>query len=202
MFAAGKSKGMLTALRSLIAGARGSRVLTGMFMAIVVIQTAAFAEVPKQLEPLAFLLGEWTAVKGGSPGGALGSAVFSLDLQGRVMIRKSYAEYPATDKAPASRHDDLMIIYAGDNGAIGADYYDNEGHVIRYSVAVNAPGDVTFTSAIVPGTPRFRLSYGLGVNGILKGEFAIAPPGSPEAFAPYLAWESRKTGPGGQSDVK
>ena len=28
--------------------------------------------------------------------------------------------------------------------------------------------------------------------GVLKGEFAIAPPGSPEAFKPHLAWESHR----------
>jgi len=42
------------------------------------------------------------------------------------------------------------------------------------------------------GAPRFRLNYELGADGLLKGEFAIAPPGKPEAFAQYLVWQSRK----------
>jgi hypothetical protein len=53
-------------------------------------------------------------------------------------------------------------------------------------------GEAIFVSEIVSGTPRFRLNYKLGADGLLKGEFAVAPPGKPEAFSPYLVWESRK----------
>jgi len=197
-----KLSALLTAQRSSFASAWGSTVMAGIFIVMIMIQAAAFAEIPKQLEPLTFLLGEWKASGSEGPGGVSGSATFFLGLQDRVMIRKSYAEYPATEKAPASRHDDLMIIYAGDNGSIGADYYDNEGHVIRYSVSVKAPGEASFVSDIVPGTPRFRLNYKLDGDGVLRGEFAIAPPGSPEAFASYLAWESRKEGPGDKTNPK
>jgi hypothetical protein len=195
-----KLSALLKVRRLSFASARGSMVMAGIFIVLMMIQAAARAEVPKQLELLTFLLGEWKASGSEIPGGASGSATFVLGLQDRVMIRKSYAEYPATEKAPASRHDDLMIIYAGDNGAIGAEYYDSEGHVIRYSVAVKAPGEVSFASDALPGTPRFRLSYKLGTDGILRGEFAIAPPGSPETFASYLAWESRKEGPGDKTN--
>jgi hypothetical protein len=55
-----------------------------------------------------------------------------------------------------------------------------------------APGQAVFLSEAVGGEPRFRLSYKLQATGVLKGEFAIAPPGAPEAFKQYLAWESRK----------
>jgi len=57
---------------------------------------------------------------------------------------------------------------------------------------VAAPGEASFVSDIVNGAPRFRLSYKLSPDGLLNGEFAIAPPGKPEAFSPYLVWESRK----------
>jgi len=160
---------------------------------------SARAEAPKQLEPLSFLLGEWGASGSGKPGEAAGSATFSRALQDRVIMRTSYAEYPASGKAPASRHDDLMVIYAGENGGIHADYYDNEGHVIHYAVTATVPGEASFVSEVSSAAPRFRLSYKLGADGLLKGEFAIAPPGKPEAFAPYLTWESRKTASGGPS---
>ena len=110
-------------------------------------------------------------------------------------MRTSYAEYPASKTAPASRHDDLMVIYDGDGGHIRADYYDNEGHIIHYTVTVAVSGEASFVSDTISGAPRFRLSYKLGPDGLLKGEFAIAPPGKPDAFARYLAWESRKAAP-------
>lgn len=170
------------------------RILRGLALAFGVILVAASvtAEAPKQLEPLAFLLGEWGASGSGSPGAGVGSATFARGLQDRVIIRTSYAEYPAQDTRPASRHDDLMVIYASDGDGVRADYYDNEGHVIRYSVTVSAAGEAFFVSDIVQGAPRFRLSYKLGSDDLLKGEFAIAPPGKPDAFTPYLVWESRK----------
>ncbi|MCX5753109.1 MAG: hypothetical protein NTW97_05615 [Candidatus Krumholzibacteria bacterium] len=170
------------------------RRLFGIVSAIALLAAAvsAYAGVPKELEPLEFLLGKWEASGGGKPGEAAGSATFARGLQGRVIIRTSYAEYSASAQAPASRHDDLMVIYVSDGSGIRADYYDNEGHVIRYAVMVTGPGEASFVSEIAGGAPRFRLSYKLGSDGILKGEFAMAPPGKPEAFAPYLVWESRK----------
>jgi len=160
--------------------------------AVIAAAASVHAEVPKQLEPLTFLLGEWEAAGEGQPGQGTGTAAFALALQDRVIIRTSYAVYPASKTAPASRHDDLMVIYAGEGGALRADYYDNEGHVINYMVTVTAPGEASFVSEIASGAPRFRLSYKLGPDGLLKGEFAVAPPGKPDAFARYLVWESRK----------
>jgi len=173
------------------------RSLRAIGLAFVVIAAAASvnAEAPKQLEPLTFLLGEWEASGGGQPGQGTGIATFARGLQDRVIMRTSYAEYPASKTAPASRHDDLMVIYDGDGGHIRADYYDNEGHIIHYTVTVAVSGEASFVSDAASGTPRFRLSYKLGPDGLLKGEFAIAPPGKPDAFARYLVWESRKAAP-------
>lgn len=173
---------------------RSLRVVALAF-AVIAAAASVHAEVPKQLEPLTFLLGEWEASGGGQPGQGAGTAAFALGLQERVIIRTSYAVYPASKTAPASRHDDLMVIYAGEGGRIRADYYDNEGHVIHYTVTVAVPGEASFVSDTTSGAPRFRLSYKLGPDGLLKGEFAIAAPGKPDAFARYLVWESRKAAP-------
>jgi hypothetical protein len=166
-----------------------------LMLAVFLAAASACAAAPKELEPLAFLIGEWEASGSGKPGEATGSAIFARRLQDRVITRTSYAEYPASPTTPASRHDDLMVIYVAADGGIRADYYDSEGHVIRYAVAVTAPGAASFVSEMVSGAPRFRLNYQLGPDGLLKGEFAIAQPDKPEAFAPYLAWESRKAAP-------
>jgi hypothetical protein len=155
--------------------------------------TSAQATRPTALESLDFLLGTWEAAGEGQPGAGSGKAVFSRDLQDRVMIRRSFAEYPASARGPASRHDDSMVIYATAAGGIRADYYDNEGHVIRYAVSSPAPGSAVFVSDIVAGEPRYRLSYTRGLNGLVKGEFAIAAPGKADTFQTYLSWESRRT---------
>ena len=154
---------------------------------------AAAGDVPKPLEPLAFLIGEWGGTGAGSPGQGAGTATFSRGLQDRIIIRTSYAEYPATATTPASRHDDLMIVFVADDGTVSADYYDNEGHVIRYQVTVKGPGDVSFVSAIAANTPRYRLSYKAAPGGIVRGRFEVAPPGKPDAFTEYLAWDSKKS---------
>ncbi len=170
-----------------------SRVNGACFVLWVLLSAGgASAAPPPQLEPLAFLIGEWTASGAGSPGAGTGVATFSRSLQDHVILRTSYAEYPASAMRPASRHDDLLITYVAASGAVRADYYDSEGHVIRYAVSSPAPGEAVFLSDVVSGEPRYRLRYTLGPDAVLKGEFAIAPPGKPEAFVPYLQWESRK----------
>ena len=153
----------------------------------------AAAEPPAELRALAFLAGTWESVGGGQPGSGTGTATFSWSLQQRVLVRSSFAEYPATAAAAASRHDDLMIIYTTASSGVRADYYDNEGHVIRYSVTVPSPKDAVFLGDAVAGEPRFRLTYKLVSDETLDGEFEIAPPGAADAFKPYLSWHSRRS---------
>ena len=86
-----------------------------LFLAIVLaalagVRTAA-AE-PDELKPFAFLVGEWPASGSGQPGSGTGTSVFRRDLQDRVILRTSFADYPAANGKPASRHDDVMVLYA------------------------------------------------------------------------------------------
>jgi hypothetical protein len=83
-----------------------------------------------------------------------------------------------------------MVIYV-DAGGVKADYFDSEGHVIRYVVEARS-GEVVFLSEIKSSEPRYRLSYTRGSATTLKGTFEVAPPGKPDGFAPYLSWTSRK----------
>src|SRR5437764_2054866 len=93
------------------------------------------------LADLRFLLGDWRAVD--TPAGETGAFAFKLAVQDHVIIRTNEATYAATADRPASRHDDLLVIYPED-GSLKADYFDNEGHVIRYAVATRAPDAVVF----------------------------------------------------------
>src|SRR5262249_34687084 len=78
--------------------------------------------------PLRFLLGNWQAID--PPAGESGSFSFAASVQGRIIVRTNEANYAATAERPASRHEDLLVIY-GENGSLKADYFDSEGHVIR-----------------------------------------------------------------------
>jgi hypothetical protein len=139
------------------------------------------------LAPLDFLLGAWEASGGGAPGSGAGTTTFERRVGNKLIVRTNHADYPATKDRPASSHDDLMVIYASPDGEMHADYYDNEGHVIRYSVDAK-DGTAVFTSDPSPGVPRFRLTYKPAYAGIVGGEFEIASPGEPEAFKSYLTW--------------
>ncbi|MGB9005283.1 MAG: hypothetical protein WCB96_06130 [Candidatus Aminicenantales bacterium] len=171
---------------------RRRSVLAMILVLGISVTAVSLAAAAGKLEALNFLLGEWGATGSGSPGEASGTATFAPSLQGQVILRSSYADYPATATAPALRHEDLMVIYSPAEGTFRADYYDNEGHIIRYAVSVPEPGRAVFLSDAVSGAPRFRLTYKLEPDGLLRGEFEIAPPARPEAFSRYLAWESRR----------
>jgi hypothetical protein len=150
------------------------------------------------LDSLSFLLGDWKSDGGGKPGAAGGGFAFSRRLQNRVIVRTSHAGYPAQQGRPAYVHDDLMVLYATETGGIKADYYDSEGHVIRYA-GTAAGGELRLTSEAEAGGPRFRLTYKLGPDGALAGRFEIAPPGKSDAFSPYLQWTARKVQSGPQA---
>src|SRR5579859_6379984 len=91
--------------------------------------TLAFAQSPTKDEWADWkgLLGNWVGTDGtGAPGKASGGGCsFATDLQGKVIVRKNHAEYPAANGRPAVVHDDLMIIFRR-GSAVRATYYDSD----------------------------------------------------------------------------
>jgi hypothetical protein len=166
------------------------RTVAGLTLGLLIGAPALRAAEPVELQPLAFLVGEWVSSGAGEPGAGTGTAVFSRGLQDEVILRTSFAEYPAADGRPPSRHDDFMIIYVSPPG-VRADYYDSEGHVIRYRVRSPSPGQAVFLSDPVAGQPTYRLTYTLTSTGALDGQFEVADPGTAE-FKSYLTWHSQK----------
>ena len=141
--------------------------------------------------PLSFLIGEWVGEGGGGsgqgsggPGQGSGGFSFLLEQDGNVLVRKNWADYPASKDQPAYSHTDLMIVYEED-GKLRAIYFDSEGHVIHYEVEAGGEGNsVRFLSK------GYRLTYrrtGAETVGIL---FEVADRGG--AFRTYIQAAGRR----------
>lgn len=158
----------------------------------LLLAACALAQKPDPWKPFEFLMGTWVGDGGGGPGEGGGEFSLAFDLQKKVLVRKNYAEYPAQNGRPASRHDDLMVVYLDETtGRPRAIYFDSEGHTIRY--AVESQGDaLVFESEPGESGPNYRLTYrpaGEKVN----GKFEIRAPGEKE-YKTYLDFVVRKKG--------
>ena len=142
------------------------------------------------LAAVAPLLGRWVAEADPTAPGVTGWTTFERALGDRVVVRKNHASYPPRDGKPASEHDDLMVVFSED-GRLRADYWDSEGHVIRYEVQSPAANRLVFLSEARAGAPRFRLTYVWPAAGRLELTFEIAPPGATE-FRPFIAARLRR----------
>jgi hypothetical protein len=136
--------------------------------------------------PVGFLVGRWTGEGGGGdPGTGSGAFTLAPELQGKILVRRNFAAYPAAEGRPAFRHDDLMVVYRDQESAeLRATYWDSEGHVIAYTVQPAAEGGVVFLSEAAPSRIRYRLTYLPAGKDKIKIRFEIAPPG--KDFAIYL----------------
>jgi hypothetical protein len=161
-----------------------------LFPVLFLCAAAVFAQGPggDPFHSLRFLMGEWVA--DGPDAAAAGHFELTSDVQGKVLIRRNHADYPAAKNRPAVNHDDLMVIYH--EGGARATYFDSEGHVIRYTIEAKAPGEVTFVSEPAHGTPLFRLTYKKLPDGRLSGKLEIAQPTKPEDFKTYLEWTAKR----------
>ena len=155
---------------------------------------ARAADAPAGWGPLEYLVGEWTGEGGGGPGQGGGSFSFRPDLQGKILVRKNRAEYPATKDRPAFVHEDLMVVYRETpETALHAIYFDSESHTIRYEVQGRPDGgEVVFVSGLEQAAPRYRLTYSRVDQDRVKIKFEIAPPGKPDQFAAYIEAGARR----------
>jgi hypothetical protein len=141
--------------------------------------------------PAQFLIGEWTGEGGGQPGTAFaGDFSFTPELQGAILVRRSFAEYPAANGRPAFRHDDLTVVYRdAASRQLKATYWDSEGHMIPYAMLAAANG-VVFESEAPRSATRYRLTYTSAGKGQVKIRFELAAPG--KDFAAYIEASARR----------
>jgi hypothetical protein len=154
------------------------------------------AQTPSSNDPfqsLSFLLGTWTArTNGNSRAEATGSYAFVLELKNHIMARRAVAKESC--KGPDDfdcQHSDLLYIYPdGPKGALQGIYFDNEGHVIKYSVSTPTPSTAVFLSDASTNAPQFRLVYERKAD-TMDGRFQMRMPGQGE-WRSYLEWSGEK----------
>lgn len=140
-----------------------------------------------------FLIGEWVGAGGGGAGEGTGNFSFTTDLQSTILVRRNHSDFPASQEHPAYSHDDLMVIYREGATQTRAAYFDNEGHVIRYSTEFSSDSNsVVFISDPAPLTPRFRLTYEKKGGDMVTIRFEFAPPGKPDSFTRYIDAVARR----------
>jgi hypothetical protein len=143
-----------------------------------------------ELEPLGFLVGNWTAGQGtvADPGGTAGGrSAFSIEAGGGVLLRRDHTPLKGPDGKRAGGLDQVMLIYP-EGGMLKADYSDGS-HVIHYVSADVTPGrSVVFRTAAQPGAPSFRLTYEAAPGDRLAVKFEMAAPGA-TAFQPVAEGE-------------
>jgi len=132
-------------------------------------------------DQLQFLIGSWSSPVSGQPGqGVSGSTTFSYDLDMKVIVRKSTAEFaPGPGEIKGLVHEDLLVIYQqpGESQLRGI-YFDNEGHIIHYSLSFpDRQRRVVFESEASQTSPRARLVYEAADEDTLVTEFFVATQG-------------------------
>ena len=129
------------------------------------------------LDNWGWLLGEWVGEGQGIPGKGVGKFSFKLELGESIVERKAIATYPAANGRPAIVHEDLMIIYRDAAGVpYKAIYFDNEKHLINYTVLLSE-GSIVFLSDKAISLPVFRLTYTFIESGKISVRFEMAGDG-------------------------
>lgn len=176
------------------------KLACALWLLVLALCTSATAQESKPADvwgPWRFLIGDWiTDNGGGTPGRAsAGEFSFALELNGKILARRSFADYPAANGRPAYHHEDLTVLYP-EGKLIKADFFDGEGHVIHYTAQASNDGRIlTWLSDAASTGPRYRFTYQKTGADTLTLKFEIAPPGKPDAFATYVAASAHRKNP-------
>ncbi len=165
-----------------------------LFIACLPLCAQTTAPAPDPFQRLTFLTGTWNATTGQGSSGttAIGTYTFQLELANHILARHTTSV--AACKGPATfdcEHGDLLYVYPdAPNQPLRAIYFDNEGHVIHYTVSTPDPTTAIFLSDAAQPGPQFRLVYQLKAA-TMSGKFQMRMPGQPE-WTSYLEWSGTK----------
>jgi len=137
-----------------------------------------------------WIVGEWVGEGNGQPGQGEGKFTFRFDLDNNVLVREAFSEYPATKDKPAIMHKDLMIVYRDLAGVPNkAIYFDNENHVINYTVTISEKS-IVFLSEKLANMPIFRLTYIFINDESVSIKFEMSQDGV--SFSTYIEGTSKR----------
>ena len=143
---------------------------------LILALAAAMLASPGPWDNLKFLEGDWVAEGG--------SFTFHQELESKILVRKNRAE------TKGAVHEDLMVVYpAAGNAPLRAIYWDNEGHIIHYTIKADGKQAVFLSEGDASG-PRYRLTYENTGPGKVDIKFEVAPPG--KEFQMYLQGSARR----------
>jgi hypothetical protein len=145
------------------------------------------------LEAFGYLAGPWRDEhRDGEPGSSTdGGETWRLALDGEILVREGWCEFPESPQRPAYRHEDLLVVFVDSDRELRGIFWDNEGHLIRYREVHADPdgkGVGLVSDPSSPG-PRQWLKYRFEEPDHFSAEFSLHPPGAP-GFVPYLRWSS------------
>ena len=137
-----------------------------------------------------WLIGDWSGVGSGQPGEASGGFSFKMDLDNKIIVRTNITEISPQEGREAFAHKDLLVVYSSPGNSYDrAIYFDNEDHVINYTLNYQ-DRVITFTSDKIQNMPVFRLKYSQIDSDHINVLFEISMDG--ENFRKYLEGRSIK----------
>jgi hypothetical protein len=153
----------------------------------------ALSETADPWKALSFLEGTWEARTQSGPGGArvIGTYTFELEFKRHVLARHTASVACKGPQDFDCEHGDLLYVYQeADSQSLKAIYFDNEGHVIHYTVSTPQSAKAIFVSDISSSGPQFQLVYELK-NAVMSGKFQMRMPGQAQ-WRSYLEWSGQK----------
>jgi len=168
--------------------------VAALFVLALTLNDRAFSATADPWKGLSFLEGTWIALAqaGSAKAQVSGTYTFKTELKHHVLVRRS--DDSAACKGPASfdcEHSDVLYVYQeGENQPLKAIYFDNEGHVIHYSVSTPDSNTAIFISEASSSGPRFLLVYELK-DAVMWGKFQMRMPEQAE-WKSYLEWKGTK----------
>lgn len=158
-------------------------------------QESALATKPSPLQPLAFLIGDWTGSSDGQPGRGTGRRHYEFVLRGKYIQSSNRIVYPPQSKNPKGEtHDDVgLFSFDGRRKALVLRQFHVEGFVNEYAGRPSPDGrTLVFESERIENIPdgwRARETYHLLGKDEFEEVFELAAPGNDYQLYSRSRWK-------------